>query len=458
MFDSKCLKEPALDFVFSILTIGVIAWAQLAVAADSSVINQDFNESAVDVSNRVTATIAALQQNIDTTETAYGPFSKELLGPLQQMVSLQIGLESYQQVDRLIERYLQINRINTGPSTLSQVPALVEQIANDIRLENWESINDRFQFITWLYAQHSNFRTVELLSLLNEFAAWNLAAVYIDLPELRVEHFVAYRLILENTLEFLEGEYGNESARLVPWLYQAALMEYRGVAFQRTRDELRAGPKAGSMQDALIVIRRIQSIVDQHENLEARAMAIVYEADFVKLANDLNNRNFGSSEKLYKQAVEKFRAGGVSEQEVSSFFTQSTVLPMNSFHPSIAQAMQEQRPKAGNIDRNIFAEEAVEKAMEFTAWNESLPFARRPDKTSLITGLSTELSSILLQFSVDKNGNVRNVKSIASYPQSAKVRAYARDAVTRFTFRSDPTANRWRSNRRAVDLVYRYTP
>ena len=459
MLTSKGAGKLIFEFLFCIAVICGVSWVQITVAADSSATDQQGKESAADISNRVLAEISAIQIDIDRAQSSFGPFHAELLEPLQRMVSLQIGLENYQEVDRLLDRYLQINRINAGPSTLAQVPALVEQISNDIRQEDWQSINDRFQFITWLYAQHSNFDTVDLLSLLDEFAAWNLTAVYIDIPELRADHFMAYRAVLENALDFAEREYGDESTLLVPWLYRAALMEYRGITMQRTGDELRVGPGAGSLDDALLMIRRIRAIVNQYDNAEAKAMAMVYEADFIKLANELGrNKYYGSSDDLYRQAIAGFRAGGVAEEKISAFFKQPVILPMNRFYAFIDSATQEQKPVDIQSKPGITLDWDIEQAMEFTAWNESLPFARRPEKTSLFAGLSTELQSVLLQFSIDKHGDAKNADAIHSIPATAGPRAYARNAVDQFTFRPNPTASRWRSERRSVNLLYSYTP
>lgn len=458
MPDSKRCFAIALAIVFHASALWGVAGAQYTLAADATVIDTKDSESAVDVSNRVIAEIATIQAEIDAAETAYGPFHVDLLEPLQRMIALQVGLESYQEVDRLIDRYLQINRINQSLSSYSQLPVLVERISNDIRLERWDSINDRFQFMTWIFAQRSSFDTEDLLSLLDEFAAWNLAAVYIDIPEKRAEHFMDYRVVMENAIEFAEREYEPQSASLIPWLYREAMMEYRGMTMQRTGDELRLGPSAGSLDDALSAIRRIGSIVDQLDSPEAAGMAMVYEADFVKLANDLGrNRNYGSSEALYRQAVDKFREIGLEEETISAFFKQPTILPMNQFYTSIDSAMQEQKP-VELATLGIGFDTDVEEVMEFIAWNESLRFTRRPEKTSLIAGLNTELNSVILQFSVDKHGNATNIDAVSSLPSSGPPRAYARNAVERFTFRSNPTASRWRSEKRPVNLLYRYTP
>ncbi|PCI78900.1 MAG: hypothetical protein COB20_06055 [SAR86 cluster bacterium] len=458
MRDSKRRLKVIIGIAFYISAIWGVGGAQYTLAADSTAVDIEESESAVDVSNRIIAEITAIQEEIAAAETTYGPFHAELLEPMKRMISLQVGLENYQDVDRLIDRYLQISRINQNLSSYSQLPALVEQISNDIRLEQWESINNRFQFMAWIFEQHSSFDTEDLLSLLDEFAAWNLAAVYMDIPKQRAEHFMDYRVVMENAVDFAEREYESGSAALIPWLYRSAIMEYRGMTMQRTGDELRLGPSAGSLDDALSAIRRIGSIVDQFDNPEAAGMALVYEADFIKLANDLGrNKNYGSSDALYRQAAEKFHEIGLDEEKISAFFKQPTILPMNKFYTSIDSAMQEQRP----IDLTtlgIGIDTDIKKAIEFTAWNESLRFTRRPEKTSLIAGLNTELNSVLLQFSLDKHGNARSIDAVYSSPNGGQPRAYARNAVERFTFRSNPTANRWRSEKRPVNLLYQYTP
>ena len=433
--------------------------ANFSVAADSALPPPQIPETAVVTSNRIVAEIAAIQQEIEAAESEHGPFHLEVLEPLQRMIALQTGFGDYEEVDRLIERYLQLTRINQNLSSFGQLTALVQQISNDIELENWESINDRFQFMTWIFSQHSNFDTEDLLSLLDEFAAWNLAAIYIDHPELRDDHFMAYRAVIENAVEFAGREYGTNNARYIPWLYREALMEYRGETIQRTGDELRVGPAAGSFENALAALKRIREIVDQFDNPEATGLALVYEADYIRIANALErNKHFGSSERIYREAIKSFQEAGIPEDKISQFFSQPVILPNAKFHTSIDEAMQDQLPIG--IENVLGGNELVnsDEALEFTAWNESLRFTRRPERTSLFTGLSTELYSVLLEVNLDKQGNARNIDGILSVPDNGKWRAYARDAVEELTFRPNPTANRWRSESRDFLLLYRFTP
>ncbi|MEQ9344339.1 MAG: hypothetical protein RIN53_14865 [Gammaproteobacteria bacterium] len=140
------------------------------------------------------------------------------------------------------------------------------------------------------------------------------------------------------------------------------------------------------------------------------------------------------------------------------FFKQAVIIPLKKFHLTIDSAMQEQEPLALTPILGSEIGDDVQYGLEFTAWNESLRFTRRPDRTSLFSGLSTELHSVLLELTIDKQGNLRNVSSLFSIPDSGRDRAFARDAVEELLFRPNPTANRWRSEPRPVVLLYRYTP
>lgn len=277
--------------------------------------------------------------------------------------------------------------------------------------------------------------------------------------KLRDEHFMAYRAVIENAVEFAGREYGINNARYIPWLYREALMEYRGETIQRTGDELRVGPAAGSFENALAALNRIREIVDQFDSPEATGLALVYEADYIRIANALDrNKYFGSSERIYREAIESFQEAGISEDKISQFFSQPAILPSTKFHTSIDAAMQEQLPIG--IDSVFGRNETLNsnEALAFTAWNESLRFTRRPEKTSLFTGLNTELYSVLLEVDLDKQGNARNIDGVLSVPDSGRWRAYARDAVEKFTFRPNPTASRWRSETREFLLLYQFTP
>ena len=370
----------------------LLAWAQ---PTDSDAVNLF-----VDISTQFTLRVEELEREIADAESTGGPYAEQLREPLTELTHLYVDSGNYDEAEQLLNRRLQILRVNEGPGTLSQLPAIMELMTNDLRQGNMSGINDQFKFLTWLHTRNPNAPTVERLDALANLATWHQAAVYVDSPEKRVLHFMDYRRTTETMLQMAEEEFGLDSIEAVPYLYREALLKWHQFSFSRAEDELsheyyRAGGRYGRFLDeALRIVRDIQDIVDEQGDAEARALALVFEADFIKLVNPIAPSNV-----KYRRARELLLEAGLPENDVQAFFRQATVIPMARYHLTLADAISEQEPEllTVNMDTEETSGPRDMHIVDFVAWNESLPFARRPQPSRLVERIGVPMRSTSLE-------------------------------------------------------------
>lgn len=417
----------------------------------------------IELSNQFSQRIEALQQEIAELEFAGGPYSDDLRKPLIELTHLYIDAGEFDEAESLLNRRLQILRVNEGPGTLSQLPAILELMTKDLRQGNLSGISDQFQFLTWLHTRNPNLPPIERLGALDNLATWHQGAVYIDSPANRIYHFLDYRSTTETMLQLAEQEYGRDSLEIVPYLYREALLKWHEFSFARAEDELshdyRAKVAGWSstrflVDEALGIVREIQDIVDRQGDAEARAMALIFETDFLKLANPMSpNVN-------YRRARSQLLETGLPNARIEHFFEQATVIPMARYHFTLEEAISEQEPALVAVELAPEGDETGPSELpivEFVAWNESLPFARRPQTSGMIESFNVPLYSVLMEVVIGATGHPSRLRILGTTSDDPSVLIHARDAMRRFTFRPN-SLSWWLSKKKSVNLLYVFPP
>lgn len=446
-----------LSLISSIFSMALLPW-QSSFAADSQLSEEALEKSAVAVSIEFEQRRLQFSDQIDSLQSEYGPYDYRLLEPLQGLSAFLIEAGNFVEAGELLNRQLQLLRTLEGPANLQQLPLVAESISNDIRMQNWQSVTDSFEFIQWLHGQNSVADIAARINAMSSASAWHLAAVYFDSPNNRVRHLLSSREIQGDILRLAEKEYGKESEVLIPWLYGAAVELYRVVAFLKSEDELgyAAKERIVSMEgrsqrsyllEAYGIIKRIRRIIDAGDNLEAQAMSMIYVADFQML------RGLGIASKMYRNAGEKLAQAGIKQQQIDAFFARPVVLPVNQYHLSIDEALAQQTAQGYSIKPGAEGVDELVHIGDFIAWNESLPYARRPAMPELAAGAIEELSTVQVQFSLSSRGKTRNAKAQEAEPDTVRVRRDARDAIEDMQFRPRFVQGRWK---RVEDVSIRY--
>ena len=443
-----------------IITVSVLylvppSW-QFAFAADAVIVEANAEESAVEISNRHEQQIASFRQEIESVETEFGPYHQSLLEPLKGLTDLFIAAGDFEAADGVLNRRLQLFRVNYGPASPTQIPTLAELIRNDIRRAQWQAVTDTIENIHWIQTQDPAAEPTTVLNSLNAIGAWHFTAMYLDDPRERIGHYQDASDIQRRLLRLAEEEFGEDSPALIPWLYQDALEYFRVVALFRSKDELGARARSTmvrleSRRAGLNQVKRMRRIIESMDNAEAAAMAMVYEADFQRLLG------LGTAPRLYRNAMETLEAAGINKEKVEAFFARPLVLPEPKFYFSLDQAFAAQSAYGYTVQSGVDdAEDSIHMG-DFIAWNESLPYARRPEIPELTASVSTELYAVEVSFAIDSVGNVRTARAQWAEPDRVRIRRDAQDAIEEMQFRPK-FANGRGYRARNVTMRYLYPP
>jgi hypothetical protein len=427
----------------------VVFWLGLqpVLAADGPVADEQPGDSALQQSIRLREQIEQLNEQLADLESEYGPFDFRLLEPLRGLTDIQLDIGDYEQAGSTLERRLQLVRTVEGPASLQQLPIVQQLIANDIRLSDWGSVTDRFEFIRSLYGQDADTDPETTMRVKNDLALWNFANVYLQEPVRRLRIFRQAREAIRENTRAAEDLYGENSMELVTWLYQNAVMQH-----QHARDEilLAEGRNAESYQrEALNLVKRIRDIAAESGDLEAEAMAMTYEADFQMLLE------LGTAARLYSQAMDKFIEAGLDSNRVDGFFQRPAILPVAKFYPRLEDAVRSQDEAGFAFLPTPEGEPPAMHLGTFVAWSESLPYSERPELPAAAAELESELEyfEIAMDFTLNSRGTTRNPDITDSNTDRARVRRDARQALRAMQFRPYFEEGRWRPS---GDLSIRY--
>ena len=133
------------------------------------------------------------------------------------------------------------------------------------------------------------------------------------------------------------------------------------------------------------------------------------------------------------------------------------VLPVAQFHLSLDAALEAQSGYGYTVVPGEGDNDAVVHMGDFIAWNESLPFARRPQLPEQASGLNTELSVADVRFTINSRGKTRNPRVQAADPDTARVSRDTQEAIKKMQFRPKFVQRRWRRIEN-VTMRYLYPP
>jgi len=408
-------------------------------------------ESALQESIRLQEQIARINEQLADLETRFGPYDPRLLEPLQALTDTLLQLRDFDEAGSILERRLQLLRTSQGTRSLEQIPVIGELIANDLERRDWESVADRFEFIHLLNEQNAGVPPDVVLASRQDLALWNFAQVYLEPPLQRLRHFQDARELLRDNVEAAEELYGENSLELLPWLYQRAVLQYQLVAVVVADDELGVSARddillvegrssESYLRQGLNLVNRMQEIARYNGDREAEAMAMILDADFQRLLD------LGTAARRYREARDMLVEAGLPENEVEDFFRRPVILPVPHFHSRLSAAVAYQDSNGFRVMTGDDGEVELIDLGTFTAWSESLPFARRPDLPAATDWLDEALNyhELELEFSINSRGYTRNPDILDSSTDSARVRRDTRNALRDMQFRPSFEGDRWR--------------
>lgn len=484
---------------FAAENTGAIESVEDAVSARPSL------ASALQESIRLRSEVDRYRERIVELEVQSGPYDNRLIEPLQGLNDVLLQLQAFDEVDANLNRLLMLIRTLEGPVSRTQEPVLEDAIRNDIRRQDWESVSRRFDNIYFLYSQNQSTSPTDLLQAREQLIRWHQAALYLDAPARRLQHFLDTEELQRQNLNLATEAFGEDSPLLVPWLYRSAVQKYQVHAILRSEDELgfdarRAivggfymddrlaeinnfilspapgrGPRdylveeqQRALRDALGEVKKIREIIAGQDDLEAEAMAMVYQADFQSLLGSGQERRFGGqggqlgsrasvAGRAYREAMEKMAEAGLSQQQIDAFFQRPVVIPQPEFYWRVSEALAAQ-DSGGYVAGD--GDSIPTLLGRFVAWNKSVPFTASPEVPDILKDTAEQLPSyeIEMSFRLNSRGQARNRKIITSNIENARIRSDSRDAVELLRFRPNFVEGRpqEKDNLRLTYVIPRY--
>lgn len=319
-----------------------------------------------------------------------------LAEPLAQLATQYTARGRYADAHRVIDRATQIVRINEGLYTRSQLPYVRQKIENFAAAGDWEAARQQLQHVFWLYRKKSAVADAQLIADLLHLSKMHLRGVNEDLPNTQSYHF--RRAMSANWMALTVGEaiYGRDDERLVPVIYdllhqhhlQKVAVDRGGTLGYQLRQVFPGSDwvrERGEMRNYFYftgrrLLNQISSIYSKPEqrNEEALAMTRLYTADWQVLFS----RDVDALES-YQQAFNALKI--LQPDSVDEFFAEPRVLPIPSFHSSIAAATN-----TSGLEQTISPEMAAgsENTISFTEWGAAFPYARQPYQDPTYNGLN----------------------------------------------------------------------
>ncbi len=327
-----------------------------------------------------------LEDSVDRTDL-------RLLEPLDQLADRLMALNLYNEAHAVLDRAMQVARINEGLYTPSQLPYLRKKIENYANWGDWKSAQNLIDHLYWLYRTKTKSADSGLVEGLIHLSDIHLRGVSEDNSSRQSYHFYNAAIHSRSALSVAEAIWGKDDPRLTPVLYnQLKHYYFQSVAVEkggRTGYGLRqVSPRTGGMVDretsqrifyvnGLRLLKQMREIYANAEipDSEGLAMANLYLADWQVM--------YGKREEaleMYHLSYLGMIESGMSKELINRYFNRPVVLPETNFYSTIDEAMQNRN--YGNDLENAEVPNNAYLQVSYNEWSASFPYIRRPNSLS----------------------------------------------------------------------------
>lgn len=314
------------------------------------------------------------------------PMDARLLEPIEQLADQLMAQNQFDEAHDMLDRAMQITRLQDGLYTEQQRPLLKKKIDNYANRRDWESARESMEHLYWLYTEKSRYLDTNLVEDLLELAQVHLRGVAEDTSYMQAYHFNRSAQVRWLALGVAERLWGKTDERLVPIVYsQLRQLHLQTVALWRggaTSYNLRkVAPGSEIMRDrdeanelfyltGLGLINNLYMIYAESEAPDAEAMAMtnLYLADWHILYGHPR-----AATETYQQAHQQLLSAGIDAERVNDLFGQPMVIPDTEFYASVEGAIASQESKLLTD-----GEEASHPYLSFSEWTSALPNVRNP--------------------------------------------------------------------------------
>lgn len=443
------------------------------------------------------ATVAAAEARLQALEQDAGPYDTGLIEPLRSLAEMQLGAGRLNAAETLLNRQLEIQRINLGLHSATQIPVLESLVRVHVARGDWEEARDTVSHLVWIHSRSDDINAGEQLAGLQRARAWLMLLLQRDSTDQEARHLLMYQDVSERMEQLATDLFDENDPRRLPYLYESSkadlalaltimqnpltgqeiIERVEGVRGRLMRPgttitsaaelEQVYGARAASVSDRSFrrYMSRHSSTIDDMLDIaqetgdrEAEAMLTLYRGDSTLLRQQYERRSgrmagpqrgrgsLGTAVTHYRDAFDQLRALGHDDEALTRHFGCPSLLPLSSLYLEL-----EEYPECS------FSEQG-EPQLET---GPTLLGSRLPgfsyDPVALPGTLSPDHSTGTIELSIGRNGQVASSDVIESFPDEKAHRAELRRLMENLQFRpaldADGNAIRTSSLRMVVRLI-----
>ena len=164
------------------------------------------------------ASIAAYEESVALIESDGGAWSLELVENLAALAGLNQKQGRHDEAVKLFNRAIHVTRIGVGLHALEQLQLLESLIVSEQALENWEAVDNKYDYLLYLQEGAYGRNDPRLIPLFEAMGDWNIKAFNIGFGESRGLALRKAQLFYSASAQLLHINFGKEDKRFIPYL------------------------------------------------------------------------------------------------------------------------------------------------------------------------------------------------------------------------------------------------
>ncbi len=345
------------------------------------------------------AAIAALDRAralLEESETELGRYSQELIEPIEQLANQLMALNQFQEADNMLDRAVQITRINNGLHTPAQLNLIRKRIDNFTNRGDWDEAREQMEYLFTYYLRVPILLNESLLGDFSSLADQHIRGATADSEIEQGRHLSRVYQLNWAMISTARKLYGDKSPELVPYLYRQVQLLY---TFKKGRDDggrartnanyyytldgrtfgwPRITTKNRFYQQGLELLAEIRDIYSTQNESESErlAMSALYIGDWFMLFDHAD-----LAVESYESVYSSLLTSGVDQSRANAFFSVPRILPLQRFYTSVVEALQEM----DFVDESELAaseeDVSLRHALNLDEWSEDYPTLSSPTGT-----------------------------------------------------------------------------
>ncbi len=301
--------------------------------------------------------------------------------------------------EKIYAEALQVAKINHGLLSEKQFDALVPLLEILIEQEKWLLTNQQLAYFEWLNGKVNALNSEKLLDGIATLNRLYLAAAAHRTDSESGWYLVAAKNLSWRAVSLIQLNFGNNSLKLPPWLYQIVLNHYyqsslnqrQGLTSYNFKTDEQAVISGWSLSRIEAVqknynigfelLNRIREIYGNlsEASAEQDGLMLVYLADW-----ELLYGRHDSALRYYQEASTALLNNGVDKQEVEKYFRSPVFLP-------VAQLYAKLPPGRGTQTLNV---------QKFVVWAPAFPGINTPQDQYISSTFRVPENTVSARFSL----------------------------------------------------------